>query len=242
MRSYWTILILLSNVLFVCKTIATEITVVTEVWPPYNYLSPEGEIVGLSTNAVKKTLAIANIPYTLNIYPWARSYNLAQQKPNVLIYSLFKTPMREKLFHWICPITLPIIHYVLKIGSRQDINIKTLEDLKKYRISVTRNTFPHEFLVQNGFIENKHFFIVADNLENLRLLLNNKVDFIIEAKNAINQRLIKAGYSPNHLTSVYELGLDVVGENCMALSLSTPQKTVDKIRSAHQKTLTKNTH
>ena len=57
---------------------ANHISVVTEDWPPYNYLDENGEMTGYSTKVVKKVLEKANVQYDIRLYPWARSYEMAQ--------------------------------------------------------------------------------------------------------------------------------------------------------------------
>ena len=61
---------------------ATDIKFYTEDAPPYNF--KEGGVVkGYSTEILKKTLQVANIPIrkdTIKIIPWARGLKLTQKK------------------------------------------------------------------------------------------------------------------------------------------------------------------
>ena len=78
-----------------------ELEVVTESWPPF--IISGQDVSGIDTDRVRKILNDTGINYTIKIYPWARSYYLATNKPNVLIYSIHKSKQREPLFHWYCP-------------------------------------------------------------------------------------------------------------------------------------------
>ena len=48
-----------------------DLLVVTENWPPYNYLNKDGKLVGTSTAIVNKILSDADIKYKILMYPWA---------------------------------------------------------------------------------------------------------------------------------------------------------------------------
>ena len=114
-----------------------EIHVCTENWPPY-YYEINGEIKGISTAIVKAVLKEAGLNYTINVYPWARAYDMALNDKNVLIYTIARTPEREKLFKWVGEITPADSIIAYKLKKRGDIIVKTVQDLKKYKIGVVK--------------------------------------------------------------------------------------------------------
>ncbi|MFC6476827.1 hypothetical protein ACFQDN_09900 [Pseudomonas asuensis] len=61
-----------------------------------------GRIGGAATEVVELTLNRAGqTDYKINLYPWARAYDIATNQPNVLIYLVARTPEREALFKWV---------------------------------------------------------------------------------------------------------------------------------------------
>jgi len=76
---------------------AQHLRVVTENWPPYNFFNQNDQIVGSSTEVVRAVLEKAGFSYSIEVYPWARSYSIAQNNSNVLIYTILRTPFRENL-------------------------------------------------------------------------------------------------------------------------------------------------
>lgn len=239
------ILLLLQTSFFACTARAQvsdsdTMSVATEDWPPYNYVLDNGKIVGSSTVIVEKTLRNSNIPYTLNIYPWARAYELALKHANVLIYSTIKTPEREKLFHWVCPLN-SVEYFVFQIATRKDIVVNSLEDLKKYSIGITRATFLDHFLEKKGFIKGTHLQVTGDRQASFRKLLANRVDLIIDSKEFIGEQLAGQKLNANKVRSIYKLHDDTEGKTniCMAISLKTPIEVVEKIRKEHKKLITK---
>jgi polar amino acid transport system substrate-binding protein len=55
---------------------------------------------------------------------------LALNHANVLIYSIIRTPEREKLFHWVCSLNT-VEYFVFQIATKKDIVVNSLEDLSK---------------------------------------------------------------------------------------------------------------
>ena len=65
----------------------------------------KGEVTGYAANLVRAILAEADLERPILSAPWERIMREAARKPNVLAFSVARTPDRETLFHWITPIT-----------------------------------------------------------------------------------------------------------------------------------------
>lgn len=235
---YQKVLLCLLCYLVIFKAFAepnNKITVVTEEWPPYNYLSSSGEIIGSATEIVKNTLEHANVPYSLNMYPWARAYKNALEQPNVLIYSILRSPQREKLFHWICPLNTIQYHF-FKLSARADIQINSIKDVKKYTLGLIRGSYMHNYLKNLDFIEGEHIQVSGNNHANINLLLAGRVDVIIDTHENISVRLKTLPHAKKQLKAIYPIGTDIISTpwTCMAISLKTPIKLVEVIRKSHQ--------
>lgn len=211
-----------------------KLSVVTETWFPFNYFDDNSDIVGSSTELVQAVLAHANIDYEINLYPWQRAFSYARTHKNTLIYSIFRTPIREDLFHWICPITKRTVHSVYKLTNRKDIKINAASDLAKYSINLTRGTFPHEFFLSKGMKEGVNLQLTATNDSNILMLLKNRVDLIVEAEMAIFQMINELELPAGAVEKVYTFDEMNQAPICMALSKGTPEHIVEKIRQSHK--------
>ena len=100
---YFLFLVIVSPVL----ADSLELEIVTENWRPYNY-SEGGDIKGHSTEILEKVLRRSGIKYKIKVYPWARAYKIAQNRKNVLIYTIMRIPSREYLFKWIILFLVPL--------------------------------------------------------------------------------------------------------------------------------------
>ena len=151
---------------------AVPITVVSEV-TPYSYAS-DGVTPGPATELVRMTLERAGIPAHLDVYPWARAYDMALNAPNVLIYLLVRTPEREPLFHWTAEV-LPLKYHLYRLSNRPEVAVARLDDARRYAIGVIRDDVRHRYLVQQGFTM---LTVAARREDNFQRLLRRQVDLL----------------------------------------------------------------
>ena len=124
-KAHWISLI---QVLFVCiLTVYTHcvsaqeypLKIVTEHWPPYHYLNENGEIRGAAHDVVKQVITQSKLEANIDVLSWSKAYDIALHRPNTLIFSIVKTPERENLFDWYCPIAEPLEISMFKL--RKDV-------------------------------------------------------------------------------------------------------------------------
>ncbi|GHE98406.1 substrate-binding periplasmic protein [Thalassotalea profundi] len=211
-----------------------KIQVVTENWYPYNYTNKNGSIVGKSTAVVKKILAQSTLDYSIEAFPWTRAFNLSTTQPNVLIYSILRTPNREKLFHWFCPISTQEPHRIYKLTNRNDITVNTEKDIKNYTISATRGTFLHQYMVGLGFIDEVNLQVTSDDEVATTLFLAGRVDLLADFESSIERSLKERRLDKSMVTQLFIIPAENYPANCMALSKQTSTDVVNKIRKAHQ--------
>lgn len=231
------LLIIICSLLVHKLSVAQEITVLTEDWPPYSFLDEEGKVAGSATKLVKEALNLADIKYQIHLYPWTRSFKLASRNENTLIYSIFRTQEREHNFQWICPITKPIEHRLFKLASRKDIQVNEFSDLKNYTLGLLRDTYPHQYLTEQGLKENVHLDIMVNEDLNLKRLLTGRIDLLADEEAPLLLRFKKLGYDPSLIERAYTIQSDDAPENCMAFSLKTPKPVVEKVRAAMKQVL-----
>jgi len=210
------------------------IEVVTENYAPFQW-SENQKITGPSTDVVKTLLQKVGNPYTISVYPWARTYKIAQSGKNVLIYSISRTKEREKLFKWVGTIAEHKVFF-WKLKSKKNITIKALTDAKAYVIAGVRKDAKTQYLMANGFKKNKEIGIVHSTDIAIRLLYANRVDIIVENEDLIPQ-VKKLGYDSSMLEKVYYLK-NFTNKLNIAFSLGTSnelvQKYIDELRKLKQ--------
>lgn len=183
--------VLMLGIPFCCSALP-KIQVVTEHLPPFQTDTAEG-VKGFATEIVQATFAKANLPYSIEAMTWSRAYNLAQRDPNTCIYSISKGAEREPYFQWIGSISYSLTS-IYSLKKRDDINLKNLNDAKKYTIAVTRDDITHHFLLKNGFVEGEQLYVIENVYSMLNILKGRKnIDLIIVNDTILKYRAIEAG-------------------------------------------------
>ncbi|MFJ3524265.1 substrate-binding periplasmic protein [Pseudomonas sp. NPDC090203] len=205
---------------------ADPIEVVTED-SSYTYVE-HGKVAGPATQVVEETLRQAGIDdYHLALYPWARAYSIATQKPNVLIYPMVRTPEREALFHWVGELATVSI-FLYKFRNQPGIQVTNLDTAKAYTIGVVRDDSREHYLQSQGF---KKLIVSADNDENFRLFTLHQVQLIPmperDAKSFCQQKHIAF----DQLEVAYPLH-DMEKGIYMAYSLGTSEELVSRTTRA----------
>jgi polar amino acid transport system substrate-binding protein len=148
-----------------------SVEVYTESLPPYQMVN-EDQIVGVATTRVEALLNEAGVPYQLHLVPWARAYNAVNQQSNSLIYSMIRSAEREQLFQWLAVVAKVKNCFVSLADS--DLALTSISDIEPYVTGVIRNGYAHSFLLERGFVANKHLFVLATTEEQFHLLLAKK--------------------------------------------------------------------
>ncbi len=206
-----------------------DLRIVTEELPPYN-MTQGGQITGLSTEVVQAVLREVGLQAPIKSMPWARAYDIALNEENVLIYSITRTPQREKLFKWVGVIAPT--HWYLFSRPGRALPVKQLDDARKFQIATVNEDAGEQYLVSKGFVlgknlqsSNKYEF----NYEKLKL---HRVDLWIA--NELNATYLsrQAGDDPD-TTLVRVLALPDLSNDDglnMAFSSKTPDATVERFR------------
>lgn len=156
-----------------------KITVVTELFSPFQVLDENKVLSGWSTTTVNKILQQTKLDYKINVLPWARAYKVVTNQPNTLIFSLLRTLDREDNFNWLVPLcTLKVSFY--KMGGNKQVIINSLADVKAYKIGVERAQVKKDFLIAKGLTKNT--VEVNSNIQLREMLKHDRIDMIIASK------------------------------------------------------------
>lgn len=123
----------------------------TEQMKPFNYLE-DGWVRGFSADTVSEALRDAGIGYRLELLPWARAYERTLSEPGAFLFSLARTPEREKRFAWVAPLA-PAQVCLFRLAARHDLAWVDRTVLPGYRVAAVRGYFTVEVLRQWGVPE-----------------------------------------------------------------------------------------
>lgn len=204
--------------------------VITEEYPPYNY-TENGKLTGLATEVVEAVLKGLQLRGDFQSMPWARAYETALSTPGVLIYSIGRTPERDKLFKWVGVIA-PTNYYLFGQAGKS-YSVDSLEAAKHYRIATVNEDVGEQFLLAHGFVKGQNLQPSVKYELNYEKLKLGRVDLWIINELTASHLARQVGDDPDKtLARVYRIP-ELSGEGYyMAFGKHTPDATVERFRQA----------
>jgi ABC-type amino acid transport substrate-binding protein len=204
---------------------AEKIRILTEDYPPFNYVDTNGKLIGQSTEVVKSIMGKLGQDISIEVMPWTQAYQLTQTDPGTALYSVARTVEREHLFMWVGPIGAYENWLYAKKGS--GVHVSNLEDAKAVRaIATVKDEAGQQKLAGLGFIN----FVFADaTADGLKKLDAGDVDLWLGTREDVELVAKKAGVNPDNLEPVvFVLKLDLY----LAFNKNTAFSTVDSWQKA----------
>lgn len=196
---------------------AAQLRLVTESYPPLNYLE-DGQIKGASIDQIRLIMKNADIPYSVEIMPWARALALAEIEPDICVFTAVHNPQRDPKFKWVEPLLKSRTVLVRKAGS--NVAPKTLEDAKAYTIGTQRGDFTHDLLKSNNFPK----IDLATDLDlDLKKLMNGRID-LMPVSEKLYDKLKRDGAQVESVLTLNE------STYSMACNRSVPDATIARMQ------------
>jgi polar amino acid transport system substrate-binding protein len=204
-----------------CNGAASQsLVLTTEHYPPFNIVDAKtGAISGISTEKVLELMRRSGEKYTLNAYPWARSFQMASNDPNACIFSISRTAEREPLFKWVG--TLAKSNWVIFARSDDRRQQRSLADVRPFVLGTYRNDAIDKFLSSAGF---KTDLANSDNL-NPEKLLRGRFDFWA-TEEGHGKSILKAQNLSEKIVPLFQFHQSIM---YLACNKSMAQGRVDKL-------------
>ena len=223
----WIMLALLSLILFPACTQTPpvpatdgELRIITEVYPPYNFIDKNNKVVGQSTELVEAIIQKLSMTNTVEVMPLAEGLSLLQKGPGVVLFSLNRTSSRESLFKWVGPVGGYQQGFFKKAGS--EIQISKLEDAKNAgKIGIYRGDAGGQFLAAQGFTNLDES---QTDAEALKKLMDNRVQLWLGNAKGLDITLQQAGVSPDSIVALPAVVIQA--DLYIAFSKDVPDTTI----------------
>lgn len=210
---------------------AQKVDVFTENFPPFQTYQ-DNRLDGIATQKVKKILQNANLQPEFYIVPWARAFNSAKKTKNTLVFSMQRSPEREQYFHWLEVVT-KIENGFVSLKKR-NIKLNSLDEAKQYLTAVALDSYPYEYLISQGFSEDKNLLVVSSRETQLNLFLSGKVDFVFLDLYHMKERLLSRNLPPTIIEHALKLP-EWTKELYLAINKDSDPELVNKLKSAVKK-------
>jgi len=202
------------------------VRVVTEELPPYN-MTRDGKMTGMSTEVVQAVLKQINVQASIQSMPWARAYDLAMHDPDVLIYSITRTPEREHLFKWVG--TIAESPWYLYSAAARPVRLSDLDAARPLQTATVNEDVGEQYLVSKQFALGRQLQSSSRYELNYQKLQSGHVDLWISDELNADYLARQAGDDPERtlVQSLRVPDLEDAGGFNMAFSLGTADATVE---------------
>ena len=213
--------------LYAHSAYAASLNIYIAEYPPFQVLDEEKGHTGFSVELFKEIVKLTKIEVEYIAVPWVRAQKIVAEQANSVLFTMAKTPEREKLYTWVDTIYL-VNEGVFALNDRKDIAINSLEDVHKYSIalprgdvSITTLNIPPNHSDDTYIVEHQEQCIKMLNLSRVDLNYNNDVGFFVAAK--------MLGFNPEKFKQVFITRQTELG---IAANKNTNLEILNKIREA----------
>lgn len=196
----------------------------TEQYPPITFRNSYGEITGFGSDIVFEIMKRNNLYSGVRLTLWSIGYELALYNPNVCLFTMDRTEIRENLFQWVGPVGTNITWFFTKAGS--GISIKSIDDARNLMaVGTVSSWFSTQHLNTLGFAN-----LVADRepVVLAKKLMLGEIDAFVCSGVTFPDILKDAGYSYNEVVPAFSL---MSSDYYIAFSTNTPARVVSQWQS-----------
>ncbi|WP_416305629.1 substrate-binding periplasmic protein [Neptunicella sp. SCSIO 80796] len=226
-RKVWIRVFLYSIFLSTYQAYSAPLEVYIADYPPFQVLDEESGHSGFSVELFKEIVKLTDLEVEYIAVPWVRALAKVAKRPNSLLFTMAKTPERDKLYQWVDTI-YRVNEGVFALDDRKDISINKLDDVHQYTIALPRgdvsiktlNIYP-DHIQGVSIVEHQAQCIKMLKLGRVDLNYNNDVGFFMAAK--------MMGLKPDQFKQVFVTGQAELG---IAANKTIDIEIVTKIRKA----------
>ena len=183
-----TALLLLASFSFASGTAAQNpIVLMTESYPPFSYQEPGGKYRGAGIDQIEIIMQEAQVPYTLEILPWARAITMAETQASHCVFAAARTAEREAHFKWVVPLFIDR-NILVRHGSSK-VSAATMDEAKQYTVGTHRADYTEGLLRSFDF---QKIDLSSDFDTTLRKLLDDRIEMMPMSEGAY-EKLRSAG-------------------------------------------------
>jgi len=150
---------------------------VTEDLPPYQIVNDGKLVSGTSFDLVKQAIDEADLNAEIELFPWARAFQMAKNMPNVVIFSMARTEKRESDFVWLHKLQPLIYRFYSSTKHNYDQQL-ILDNLQDVVTATVRGSYEEATVKRLGFDHKKNLIITKDYDSMWALLEQGTVDVV----------------------------------------------------------------
>ncbi|OWY40859.1 ABC transporter substrate-binding protein [Xenophilus sp. AP218F] len=173
------------------------LAIYTDEWPPITFLD-DGQPHGMAVELVKLIQRKLRQPQPIKLLPWARAYNYLLTRPNVLLFTLGRSPEREKQMTMLGPVAEANINLYARRGEAARLRALG-EALYRQPLTAFRSSIFLSAAKRRGFVNISES---VDPEESASMLYAGRVALWSEGDSVVPSVLRKARLPPNAVEKV----------------------------------------
>lgn len=206
---------------------ATALRLLSSEKIPYNY-SEHGQVRGISIDIVQALLPKQQVANETEMLPWPRAFEIATKTPELLIFTMGKTPEREQQgFRFIGPFST---RQHLLYSTRTDLpEIRSYEDIRRAKLIVAglRGGWLSASFKQQGIPVHE----VGNYQQGVQMLLLNRAQLWLSTDLEAEMHLKLAQTN----VALHPVWLVRCSGNYLGLSPGTSETTRQNLQQAYEK-------
>ncbi|MBW6513497.1 MAG: transporter substrate-binding domain-containing protein [Candidatus Syntrophosphaera sp.] len=207
-----------------CSRKETPLTILTEDYPPLSFMEND-MVTGYGAEVVGAIQEILKTNFVPQLLEWDDAYERALNEPNVVLFTMEKTPERADKFHFIGPLGAHTASFYALAES--DLQLPNLEAAKEVKIiATTKKWFTEQYLLEQGFTN----LVSTDTpQQNITMLLEKKADLSVFTNVTYPLLAKSAGIDPDALKPIFDV---MSTEYYITISKATDPAVVAKWQEA----------
>lgn len=142
-------------------------------WPPFEYKDEFGNYQGIASEYLNLITKYTGLQFEVDADNWYNTISKTKNKELDMLACVAKTPDREKYLNF----TQPFLNIDVVVIGKKELQIKSFDEIKKYKIAVQKGNFVYENLVKR--YPNIEFVFASSNKEAFELVSYGKADIFI---------------------------------------------------------------
>lgn len=214
--------------LFSSLATAQPLRIVSEKLPPLQMIESDGAITGAMVDLINILIQKTSIDANIEVLPWARSYQIALERDNTLIFSMLRGKDRENKFIWVGKL-FAINSYLVSLKSKGTFSINSIEDAKQYSVGSIRKDLAESYLRKHGFSEGKNLYLSSDYNVLWQMLYSGRTDLAFTNNILWRYEIEDSQLDPSQIEINYQIP-DIASDLYLAASLGTDKKIINQLR------------
>ncbi len=197
----------------------------TEDYPPLTFRNNMGDITGFGSDIVYEIMKRNQVYANIRLTSWSNGYQLALTHPNVCLFTMDRTELREDLFQWVGPIGTNTTWIYTRAGS--GITITSLEEARSLTsLGTVSSWFSDQYLRNLGFTN-----LVSDSDPRVMALklVNGEIDGFVCTSVTFPSILQEVSHQYSEVVPSFSL---MASDFYIAFSNETPASTVQQWQTA----------